>query len=627
MNDPLSSSASRSQRLTRWLVLAWQIAVLALPVILLFFAVNDFRFNTYFLDDWVYVPLYEKAVKGGLTLRELFAGYLEHRIPVPKILSILGVLLTKGDVTVMNWLVYASLVFSWLGVGLLLWRVIGSWAKMWLPWALCGLALNSAVHWQILLWPSAIVLALPGFFLVMGLLALGSRRLGFWPKLVLTFLATCCGILSCASGLTLAILLPAAALCGYGMQDRRMANRFFGVLGAGMVVVIALYLHNLKSEVEPAFAYGQENGASTLKDSIASLLFSNPGRGVPYFIAQMGTNLCRGLNADRRTAALVMGSLVLVIYLGFLIQAWRGRKEGLLTKAAPFLALGGYSIGSAMLITLGRAWVSPSFGGALNNRYSGIAAMLIVSLVGLSAILWAGSSEKAGARIVRGPLMMMAGVLAMLLVVNWCHGYRMMEAWQGARLRGAVDIHFSQVLGLSGLSSQKGRDRVRHQIALAKERAKTLDELGFLHRPLARDLRLSQFKLWRDLSRTLGDVVSTSSRENKIYIEGYALLRSVGRPADGVLVTSKPAGEPDAEPMIIDISYSDELPAWLETNFMKDYHFIVKNLERPQLFGKWRIDLDRARLRPGKHKIECWALDFKDGSVRRIGDGFFADGL
>ncbi len=624
MNEPPLSSAPRAPLLVRWLGLAAQIAVLALPVILLFRAVKSFRFNTYFLDDWVYVPLYEKAVKGGLTLHDLMAGYLEHRIPVPKILSILGVLLTKGDVTMMNWVVFASLTLSWLGVGLLLWRALRTWEKMWLPWALCGLALCSAVHWQILLWPSAIVLALPGFFLVMGVLVLGSRRLSFWPKLALTFLAACCGILSCASGLTLAILLPGVALCGYGMQDRRMAKRFFGILAAGMVIVIALYLHNLKSEVDPAFAYGQESGADTLKHSVTTLLFSNPGRGLPYFIAQLGTNLCRGINADRRAVALTIGSVVLAIYLGFLIMAWRGRKEGLLKKAAPFLALGGYSIGSAMLITLGRAWASTSFGGALNNRYSGIAAMLVVSLVGLSAILSATTPEKGGARLVRGPLMLAAGALGMLLAVNWCHGFRMMEAWQGARLRGAVDIHFSQVLGLIG---HHGRDGGQLQISVAADRARTLDELGFLRRPLARDLRLNQFKREKDMSRSLGDVVSTYNRESKFYIEGYALLKSVGRPADGILVTSKPAGEPDAEPIIVDIGYSDELPAWLESNFNKDYHFIVKNLDRPQRFGEWRIDLDRARLPPGKQKIECWALDFKYGTVRRIGDGFFADGL
>lgn len=624
MSEPPSTSATLSERLVRWLGLAGQIVVLALPPVLLYFAVREFRFNTYFLDDWVYVPLYEKAVKGGLTLHDLFAGYLEHRIPVPKILSIIGVLWSKGDVTMQNWIVYASLVLSWLGVGLLLWRAIGSWAKMWLPWALCGLALCSAVHWQILLWPSASVLALPGFFLVMALLALGSPRLSFWPKLALTFLAVCCGILSCASGLTLAILLPAAALCGYGMQDRRMARRFFGLLSAGMVTVIALYLHNLKSEVDPAFAYGQEKGASTAQNSISSLLLSNPGRGVMFFIAQLGTNLSRGINVDRRTAALVLGSLVLVTYLVYLIIAWRGKKDGLLNKTAPFLALGGYAVGSAMLIALGRAWASSSFGGALNNRYSAIAAMLVVSLVGLAAVMRTITPGNEGARPAHGSLWLLAGALGMLLSVNWCHGCKMMESWQSARLRGAVDMHFSQMLGLSGFHGRSGE---RLQLEMSPARAKTLDELGLLRRPLARHLQLSQFKRSKELARELGDIAMTENRAKKIHIEGYALLRSYGRAADGILVTAKPADSPDADPTIVDIGYSDGLPTWVESSFTKDYFFIVKNLDRPKLFGRWQVDLDRSKLPSGKQKIECWALDFKYGLVRRIGDGFMADGI
>lgn len=608
---------------TRWLWTFFQIALLALPVVLLYKAVRWFRFNTLFLDDWYYVPFYEKAVKGGLTLHDLFAGYLEHRIPIPKILAILGVLLGKGDVTTQNGVAFAALTVSWLGAGLLMRRALGSWERMWLPWALSAWALCSAVHWQVLLWPAMHLLALPGFFLVMGLLALGSKRLGFWPKLTLTFLAACCGMLSCASGLTLAILLPAAALCGYGMQDQRMAKRFCGILAAGMVIVIALYLHDLKSEVDRAFAYGQANGTDTLTHDVTTLLFSNPGRGVPFFIAQMGTNLCRGLNADRRITAIVMGSLALACYLGFLIWAWRGRKDGLLTKAAPFLALGGYSIGSAMMITLGRAWASVSFGGALNNRYSAIAALLVVSLVSLGALLWHTENARSDRSRTRTPLTLAGGALAMLLLVNWCHGFQMMEAWQAAMIRGAVDIHFSQLLGQAGGT---GREGAFLQIGLAVERAKTLDELGFLRRPLARDLRLSQFKRSGDMPHSLGDIEATYDKKNKIHVQGYALLKSTGRAADGILVTSRPSREPDVEPMIIDIGYSDELPAWLDTNFTKDFHFIIKIADRPQRFGNWEIDLERSKVPPGKQIIECWALDFKSGTVRKIGDGFFAQG-
>ncbi len=624
MSQPVT--LEKPQPVSRIALWAWrllQVAILLVPVVQLHQAVRRYRVNTLFLDDWVYVPLYEKAAKGLLTWHDLYAGYLEHRIPIPKLIAILGVLFTKGDVTTQCWTVWAVLVLCWLGVGLMLWRVFRDWDRLWLPWALSGGILCSTLHWQNLLWPSNHVLAMPGVFLVLALLCLGAPRLRFWPRLLSVFFFTWCAMHSCASGLSLAGIMPVVVLCGYGTADWRERRKFLLWLCGGLAVSCAIYLHDLKSEVEPAFAYGQENGADTLKHDIGTL-FQNPHNILPFFTAQLGANLSRGLNADRQDTPLIFGSLLLAVFLLLAVWAWAGRKEGRLARAAPFLGLGSYSLGAAALITLGRAWASPYIAGALNNRYSSISAMLIVAIVCLAA-LWLHEVRLRGAaaslieRRIAPAVPVAAGLLGMALIAVWLHGHSMMRAWQEARLRGAVDLHFSQVLGLSGHGDHPG---LRMNVVAAATGMKILDELGYLDHPLAKERTLQGFKLRENLPQNLCAIRERFITKNRTIISGHALLKSSGRPPDGIALTARGSDPSNRDPQLLTINYVDEPPVWADTHYTKDFHFILSKTSRPARYGRWRIEIPNTQIPPGRQRLELWALDYKDMTRHRIGSFF-----
>lgn len=459
------------------------------------------------------------------------------------------------------------------------------------------------------------LMALPGFFLVLALLAMGSIRIAFWPKFVLVFGLSVLAMWSCASGLTLVGIVPFVAWCGHGFADRRSSRRFAMLLVAGFAVVVAHYFYGLKSDVPPSLAYAQEDGSDTLTHDVSGAL-SHPERLVPFAVTLCGANLTHGINAPRRDTALILGTAVIVAAVAAAGWLWLRRKEGMLVKGAPFLGMAAYGIGSAALITLGRAWASSGEGGALNNRYSSITAFVIVAVIGVGAMVRHRESTERGARLSR-LLQGAAAVLLTVLILNFLHGSQMMAFWQASRLKGAVDIHFARVLGFSGYGKNPG---LRHQVSLASQGARMMDELGFLVRPLAKDAALSQFKSSGELKSSLGGVDEVIETADTVHIRGRALLAVYGRSADAVLVTVRPGSEPKNEAFIVRAAYCDQLPTTIWENNLKDFHHMLKDEQRSEIFGRWSTHVDKAALPMGESLIECHALDFKSGSVKRLGD-------
>ena len=232
MNDPMSNPLP-SDRLRAlvdqagvWLGRLCQFAVVFLPVIFSWKLAHHFRTNALHLDDWAYVPLYEKAVNGGLTLHDFFAGYLEHRPAVARAIAIVTTLLSKGDVRWQCSVAFAAITLTWLNCGLLLRRALGGWRRLWLPWALMGWVMFCPVQWQEFLWPSCHMDTLPLLFLTSSLLVLGRERMSLWLRLALCAVFAWTATYSFAAGLTLWVLVPLAVGCGYGFPEVASRKRF-----------------------------------------------------------------------------------------------------------------------------------------------------------------------------------------------------------------------------------------------------------------------------------------------------------------------------------------------------------------------------------------------------------------
>ncbi len=655
MDHPMSNSAPAS-RLRDFAALAgvWlgrlcQVVLLCLPVFQAWRLAKRYRVNVLHLDDWAYVPLYEKALNGGLTLHDFFAGYLEHRPAIARVIAIVTTLLSKGDVRWQSVVAFGAITLTWLNCGLLLRRALGEWRRFWLPWALMGWVMFCPVQWQEFLWPSCHMDPLPLLFLTLSMLLLGAERLPAWLRLSLCVVFAWTATYSFAAGLTLWVLVPLMVVCGYGFPEVAARKRFLLTWLVPMAVVLFCYFHDLKNEEERAFAYGQGN-VETLSHSFSAVLQS-PEKGIKFALTLLGANQARGIfGEERATVALAMGLLGTSVFALGLVALWRRWKQFPARRAAlPMAMIAFYGLCVAGMVASGRAWASKDVGGSLNNRYACFASAFVAGLVGLLGVQassrWSpplpidspgtkregesDATEAAGdktrrTRATNGPdlrwirtaALPLGGALCGLLTANWCYGASMMASWHHARLRGAVDIHFSQLLGLA---QDRGHNMLN--IRLIQYRAVLMDKLGFLAPPLARNLNLDQFKIREGLEERLGRVTRTMIEPETITIDGYAMFSSAGRTVDAILITCDDGSGRGRQ--IVEVVMPDNLEAFYLFSTMKDQQYILLDEDRPRRNGGWSSEIPRKAFPKGpKLRVEVWALSFDAMSVKEIGEGF-----
>ena len=416
-----------------------------------------------------------------------------------------------------------------------------------------------------------------------------------------------------------------------------------------MAIVLFLYFHDLKNEEPGPFAYGQGN-EDTMTHSMTAVLQA-PEKGFKFALTLLGANLARGVFGDRGNVALGMGILGASVFALGLVTLWRSWKQYPARRAAlPLAMIAFYGLCVAGMVAAGRAWASKDVGGSLNNRYACFASAFVAGLVGLLGVQatlgWSSQSSSGSSstepgsesgeieaaddefrrkggrndralRWVRTAALPLGGALCGLLVANWCYGANMMASWHSARLRGAVDIHFSQVLGLA---QDRGQDALN--IHLTRDRAAIMDKLAFLPRPLARSLNLSQFTIRRGgLEERLGRMTGTDRGPETITIHGYALQSSAGRTADAILITCDDGSVRGRQ--IVEVVMPDNLPAFYLTSTMKDLQYVLLDNDRPRRHGGWSATIRRdAMPKNTKLRIEAWVLDLAGMIVKEIGNGF-----
>lgn len=609
------------------ILLILQAIFVLLPAVITGHLVDENRTNTLFMDDWTYVPLYEKATTGQLTLHDFFGGYLEHRPAVPRAIYTTLMLASHGDAGLQCIAAFVLVTITWLNCGWLLRRALGGWSHCWLPWGIMGWVLYSPVQWQTLLWPCMMLIHLPLMFFTSALVVLGTERMNLWARLAGCALLAWLASYSYAAGLILWVMIPLAAACGQGLKDRQDRKRFLLAWLVPAGVVLFCYFHGLKNEAESAFAYGQGT-EETAGHSVAAVLRA-PDKGLRFALTLVGANFARGVLGPRGDLAFYMGCVVAAM---FLLAAWavlrEWRRRTCSRAALPFLMMSVFGLVVACMVAAGRAWASKDVGGALNNRFACYSCALAAGVVGLFAILRKPEPPPESGETLPPSLPLTwiswlarpgAGLLCGLLVANWFYGAEMMRCWHYARLRSAVDLHFSPLLGLA-----QDRDKPAVQIRLSASRAAMLNRLGLMHPPQATTLDLRQFTRRSNLDEKLGMVTGTERRPGTIDVSGYAMLTMRGRPVDAVLLTCCNAASPERR--IMDVALPDNLHAFFLLATMKDNQFLVINEHRPTRCGQWTATIKRDQLpKGGNVRVEAWALNFEKREVSLINAGFTVD--
>jgi hypothetical protein len=275
------------------------------------------------------------------------------------------------------------------------------------------------------------------------------------------------------------------------------------------------------------------------------------------------------------------------------------------------------------MVAAGRAWASKDVGGALNNRYACYACAFIAGIVGMLAVMRRRDTQdplaeqRPAARNFQRWISHMAlpgtGLLCGVLLANWFYGAEMMQVWRYARLRGAVDVHFTPLLG-----QQQDRGRTPVQLNLAEERGATLNRLGLLRPPQAQTPSLKPFEKKGRLANDLGQITETYQKPDQIEVRGFALLTMRGRPPDAVLLTVRSDTSPT--PIIVDVCLPNVFPVFFLADNSKDDQFIF-DADRARRCGPWVGTVKRAQIPEGKAQIEAWALNFEKRTIREVGSG------
>ena len=499
-----------SRGLHRGTLLTW-LGSLA-PAAPVAFLVATNAVDTLFMDDWDLVGMtLVRARSGGLGIEQLLAQHNESRPLVPRLLFLAVGTAARGDT---RWLLAVNLAIACL------------------------------VSYSLFCLIRATVTAKPSHLLGLGFLAnlllftpkqaetwLWCSYMGLEPIVCLTAtLAMLHSGRSSAARVATGAVLCAAATFSYanGLSAWVLAapvvattadRRWLGPWALGFLLSAAVYF---RGYVQP------------LGLPLSGL---EPVRLAHYLLTFLGAPL--GVN--RVAVATTIGALLLLAFTLVCVY-WLTHvgEEGLRSRLAPWLSIGGYAVLSGIATAMGRS----SFGvqHALANRYVPFSLYLPVALVGAVPIVW----QHLRAHRVPGP-----------------QGLRTAGALLTSALAGGLVLHSaSAAIGVGelireGRMLRYGRTCLLFSLVRLDERclgdwvypsapavvqmARDLERLGYLRPGLITSPRLQDLSEPGTTPVSPGVFESLSTKRARFVAEGWAGLPAGEGPADAVVLAGRQA--------------------------------------------------------------------------------------
>ena len=323
--------------------------------------------NVPFWDHWALASLMVTQAQERLDWSELAAPHNGHRILLPR-LAFLGLsALSSWDV---RWEQAASLAFAAASLALLALLVRRTVRVHEGPLVLAASVLTfSLIAWENWSWGFQLQVAMVGFFAVLTAW-LASVARGRARDVLAMLLAASGGAFSFAAGLVLyPLVLGAVLLVPAALPSRRRA------LQALLVAVVMVAVGG---------AYVSGSPPATISDAAGLQL----GRYALAFLG--GTMGSVGVAWGQ-----LLGLLVVAAWAACSLLLWK-RAPALRGRALPWIMLGGFALGSALLTALARSGMGLEQ--ALVPRYVTLSTPLWIATLALGALLLGASSASPGRR-------------------------------------------------------------------------------------------------------------------------------------------------------------------------------------------------------------------------------------
>lgn len=620
LGRPTPSEPSRSApRRTPFLAPAPAILrglILLLPVLALALLVARHAVDVRFVDDWMMAESLIEKAEGTLSLSSLMAVQMEHRLFVPKLITLALHALAGPD---MRWQMAASVALMAGAYGHLIWLLRraagpGRMRQWWLPALLMGLCLLSPVQWQTLLYAVCFTSTLPAFCLTGALVCWFSN----WPRpLALTgaALLAATATFSFATGVLIWFWMLALILADPALPPRQRLLPALCWLGA-MAACLLLYFADFGNTVASHYAYG--GGQDGTFARAAGVFLSDPLASARFVLAFLGGHLCRGLPFDSVATATTLGlaSVLVCAAAALVVLAGARREPRRWREALPWLLLASHAVATGVMIALGRMWVTSSPVQAITVRYTAYSLWITVGMVGLC---WAAARAASGWRVRRAawlpPLRAAGTATAMLLLLGWAYGSVMMAEWQAARLQGVARLLFLNLLPdsryLGALGIQGG------EIARL---ARRLDAHGLLSpRPLQSADLEAEFQISRSAMQSGSgrfEAAAWDTETGDLLCSGFCRLPGTRRPADGVVLATR--SSPGTAWTIAGLISPDPMPRHLEVSTRRDYEFITSYRWTAEETCRWLPRVELVKPLPAGAELSAWALDAAKRRLYRV---------
>jgi len=316
------------------------------PIIILIYFIFRYYVDAPFLDQWSLVPLLEKYCRNNLSINDLWAQHNEHRIFFPQLVMLLMAGATGWNIGFEVGINILLAVCLLIVIALQTHKIKdGHWL---LP--AISILIFSLVQWENWLWGWQLQIFLNVLAVTAGLFLLSNdppKRRNFIGALLLGIVAS----YSFANGILYWPIGFAILLAGNYKKYNYVI--LWGIAGIMSIVLYFYGYHSISSH--PSML----------------VLFRSPIEYLKYFFAYLGGAL------GKPNAILIgMGGLFIwSICIVFLKLNQKFEKKTLL----PFIALGLYPIGSALLTGIGRTGFG--YNQALASRYTTISNLFWISIL------------------------------------------------------------------------------------------------------------------------------------------------------------------------------------------------------------------------------------------------------
>lgn len=577
----------RSVQAGFWLRIGLTLLALS-PAIFMTTLVGKYGVDIPYADEWTFAPLFVKAHTHTLTFFDFFHQHNEHRYVFPKLMFIVFAWLAYGNVRVeMVFSVFLATLTSF-NLWLILRRTlfVGPEKRL-LLLTLLNLVLFSPVQAENWTWGFQFVLFFINFLLITGVL-IATSNLALWKKFALCVSIAFVATFSFGNGFFFWVTTFPLALVSEGGRSLKQRLIWLVAWGCACLGAISLYfVHYVKPAHHPPVAAS--------------------GRLLDYFLyvaTFLGNHLSQAARTESIVVPVTVGTCLLIIYftcLGFAL--FRGDRL-LLKQVSPWLGIGGFALGSAVMTALTRIGFGVSQG--LDSRYTTFSLCLSIGVIGMAAIIGRTlhSSHGRSAWFRHFYVRLETALLTLFLLaffVSAAWGVESMKSSERTRLWGKGALLLGNVLD----------DGIVYETYLGGwapdilKYAKMEDGLGLLHPAMLRTAELSRLPRVGATKTVLGYLDKVSCSDGPCETTGWAVLPKKRRVADCVVVTYE---SPDQGPIIFGV-----------TDEVSDRPDVVQAYPKELLRCGWAVHFQRSAIPPGEHRISAWALDAKVGTFYELG--------